>query len=333
MVSNNNVHIQKMIKESLITKAKTVLHAPKTYLFPPNFVQIESTTKCNMKCKQCIRGPGENYDMSFEFYQSLVDQLNFTRFGTKHVDLTGVGEPLLNSNLVSMIDYAKKRGFRVSFTSNFMLMNESRAVDVISSGVDYLYVSVDGGTKDTYEKIRVGANYEEVISNIEHFMEAKRELNTVKPSLRFYVALQDDNVNEIQDIIELANGLGISLVNFNRVVIPGKEHWTNEIPVMDIWKSLPDNDVIGRRAIPLGVYQPCVALKGCFVTYDGKVLPCNNLTQMISRKEYDPYYLGDLTNNTLYDVWFSDDYRKFRVNLARGVRPKFCEYCSHAFQF
>ena len=333
MVSNKNVHMQKMIKESLITKAKTVLHAPKTYLSPPNFVQIESTTKCNMKCKQCIRGPGENFDMSFELYKSIVDQLSFTRFGTKHVDLTGVGEPLLNPDLVTMIGYAKERGFRVSFTSNFMLMDESRAVDVVSSGVDYLYVSVDGANEVTYEKIRVGANYGELISNIEHFMDVKRKLDVVKPSLRFYVALQDDNVGEIQDFIELASGLGISLVNFNRLVIPGKAHWTIGIPVMDIWKSLHDSEVIGRRAIPLGVYQPCVALKGCFVTYDGKVLPCNNLTQMISRKEYDPYYFGDLADDTLYDVWFSKDYRKFRVDLARGVRPSFCDYCSHAYQF
>ena len=214
-----------------------------------------------------------------------------------------------------------------------MLMDESRAVDVVSSGVDYLYVSVDGANKDTYEKIRVGADYGELISNIEHFMDVIRKLDVVKPSLRFYVALQDDNVGEIQDFIELASGLGISLVNFNRLVIPGKAHWTIGIPVMDIWKSLHDSEVIGRRAIPLGVYQPCVALKGCFVTYDGKVLPCNNLTQMISRKEYDPYYFGDLADDTLYDVWFSKDYRKFRVDLARGVRPSFCDYCSHAYQF
>jgi len=322
-----------MIKESLITKAKTVLHAPKTYLSPPNFVQIESTTKCNMKCKQCIRGLGDNYDMSFELYKSIVDQLNCTRFGTQHVDLTGVGEPLLNPYLISMVEYAKKKSFRVSFTSNFMLMNQSKAIDVINSGVDYLYISVDGANKDTYEKIRVGANYEELISNIEHFMEVKRELNTIKPSLRFYVALQDDNVKEIQDIIELASRLGINLVNFNRLVIPGKEHWTIEIPVMNIWKNLPDNKVIGRRAIPLRIYQPCVALKGCFITYDGKILPCNNITQMISRKEYGSFYFGDLTEKNLYDIWFSSDYRKFRVNLTRGVRPKFCEYCSHAYQF
>mgnify|MGYP002725713510 CR=1 FL=1 len=333
MVSNKNVHIQKMIKESLITKAKTVLHIPKTYLSPPNFVQIESTTKCNMKCKQCIRGPGENFDMSFELYKSIVDQLILTRFGTRHVDLTGVGEPLLNPNLEAMVDYAKRRDFRVSFTSNFMLMNESRAADVVGSGVDYLYASVDGGNKETYEKIRVGANYEKFISNIEHFMEIKSKLDVDKPTLRFYVALQDDNVKEIQDFIELASGLGISLVNFNRLVIPGKEHWTIGIPVLDIWKSLPDNEVIGRRGIPLEVYQPCVALKGCFVTYDGKVLPCNNLTQMISREEYESYCFGDLAEDTLYDVWFSKDYRKFRVDLARGARPSFCEYCSHAYQF
>jgi len=54
---------------------------------------------------------------------------------------------------------------------------------------------------------------------------------------------------------------------------------------------------------------------------------------MMPREEYGSFYFGDLTENNLYDVWFSNEYRKFRVNLTRGVRPKFCEYCSHAYQF
>lgn len=67
---------------------------------------------------------------------------------------------------------------------------------------------------------------------------------------------------------------------------------------MSLWEQVKNTEVnIGRRAIPLKTYQPCVALKGCYITYDGKVLPCNRLTQLIPRKEYLPYYLGDLKKN------------------------------------
>ena len=134
-----------MIKESPIIKFKTRLHAFKTYLTLPNFVQIESTTKCNMNCKQCIRGPEENYDMSFEFFKSIIDGLDYSKSGTQHVDLTGVGEPLLNPDLLSMVNYAKKKEFRVSFTSNFKLMCESKSIDVIKSWTYRVVFAVSAG--------------------------------------------------------------------------------------------------------------------------------------------------------------------------------------------
>jgi MoaA/NifB/PqqE/SkfB family radical SAM enzyme len=85
------------------------------------YVQLESTTKCNMKCKTCIRSTGENFDMPFDSFTSIIDQLQSSRLSTEQVDLTGVGEPLLNKNLISMVKYAKRSGFRVGFTSSLTL--------------------------------------------------------------------------------------------------------------------------------------------------------------------------------------------------------------------
>jgi radical SAM protein with 4Fe4S-binding SPASM domain len=334
MTSNKNVYETKKAKESIIMKIKTRFNVPKTFFLKPNYVQLESTTKCNMKCKQCIRGPDENYDMSFELYKAIIDQISCDRFGTHHVDLTGVGEPICNPQIVSMVNYAKDKGFKVSFTSNFSLMDESKALELVKSGIDFFYISVDGSYKDLFEQIRVGSSFEGVMSNIKNLINIKEKLHSSTPALNFYVALSEDNMHDIQNIIELAEGLGISRVNFNRLVIPGVKYWENELPLLDLWKSLPESKLtIGRRAIPLKVYQPCVALKGCFITYDGKVLPCNRITQMIPRSEYDSYYLGDLNDEDLYDIWFSNSYRKFRINMIRGIRPEFCIYCTHAYQF
>lgn len=286
-----------------------------------------------MKCRPCLRSEGENFDMPFNLFTSIIDQLNNGKCGTKHVDLTGVGEPLLNPNLVSMIDYAKKGGFQVSFTSNFSLINKTIAEKLIDAKLDFMYISFDAASKKMFEKLRAGSNFEKTISNIELFTRIKKEKNVINPKFRFYVTLGDENLGEIEGIIKIADELGINSINFNRQIVPGLEYWKNELPVFLIWEKMSEYKVyIGRRAIPLRRAQYCVALKGCFITYDGKVLPCNRLTQLIPRKEYLDHYFGDLNNKSLSEVWFSSEYRKFRTKLAFGSHPSICNYCTHSYQ-
>ena len=233
-----------------------------------------------------------------------------------------------------MIKYAKKNSFKVSFTSNFTYINQFKVIDLINSKVDLIYISVDGATKTTFEKIRVGAIFEEVMSNIKLFTRIKKERNTIIPLLYFYVTLLRDNLNEIREIVKLAEVLKIDTIDFNRMIMPGKEYWKSEIPIIYMWKKITKNKInINKRAIPLKKCQPCVALIGCYITFNGKVLPCNRITQILPRKEYPPYIFGDLENESLTDIWFSQAYKNFRKNLAMGIYPDICKYCTQSRQF
>jgi radical SAM protein with 4Fe4S-binding SPASM domain len=286
-----------------------------------------------MKCQTCIRAPGENFDMPFDLFRSIIGQLRSSLFGTKQVDLTGVGEPLLSRNLISMVKYAKKAGFRVGFTSNFTFMDKEKAKELIQAKVDYIYVSMDSARKETFEKMRVGANFEDVMSKVKLFAETRREMNSPKLTLKLTVTLSRESMKEIPELIKLAEDLGVDSVNFNMPIYPEKQHCIRELPSLPTWKEKPGTRVsIGRRAIWLKKPQPCVAMKGCFITYDGKVLPCNGLMQLLPRAEYGKVQLGDLKNNTLEEVWFSGNYRRLRTMLALGINPAFCRYCPRPYQ-
>jgi MoaA/NifB/PqqE/SkfB family radical SAM enzyme len=286
-----------------------------------------------MKCKTCIRSEKENYDMDSGLFKSIVGQLRRSRFGTEQVDLTGVGEPLLNPGLVSMVEYAKRSGFEVGFTSNLTTLNESMAEKLINANLDYLYVSFDGATKKTFEKLRVGANFEKVIANIEMLLKKRNEKNKSLPKVKLTVTISQDNSAEISGLIKIAEDLKVNSINFNRQIVPEKENRKQESRVISVWKQRTRPNVeIGRMAIPLKRPQPCVALKGCYITYDGKVLPCNSLIQILPRREYYRAQVGDLKQNTLHEIWFSKSYRLFRTYLALGRRPFFCNYCPRIYQ-
>src|SRR5512136_715315 len=94
------------------------------YLGLPYSVQIEITTKCNLRCEMCSRSKEQagavNSDMPLDLFNSIVGKL---RYPSRHITLVGLGEPLLHPQLFPIIRSAKERGLAVSLISNFTLVD------------------------------------------------------------------------------------------------------------------------------------------------------------------------------------------------------------------
>ncbi|MDD1775871.1 MAG: radical SAM protein [Candidatus Methanomethylicus sp.] len=329
-VANGNLRLNKALLDSPYSGLSSMVQTTSNW-YAPSYVQIEPTTRCNNRCVFCIRAPNENFDISMDLYKSILDQLHCSRFGTKHVDLTGLGEPLLNPNIVTMIRMIKEKGMRAGFTTNFGPMNKTIARGLLEVGVDYLYVSVDGAKKETFERMRIGSNFERTMSAIRTVVELKRELGLKKPHLKMSAVLGSHNMGEILDMIRLAEDLGMDSISFNRP--SGKGYEKAPLPPISFWENLPKTKIqVSRMAITLKHPQPCVALKGCYITYDGWVLSCNSLFQIMPRSKLVPYILGDLKKQSLREIWQSPNYRKIRTLLSLDMRPNYCSYCPRPYQ-
>ena len=89
----------------------------------PPVVQIEPTSRCNLRCLGCAHRyrTGNLADIPFERVKALLDEL---RGHTAEIIFSGIGEPLLNPHLVELLAYAKRSpGFHTTIASNFMLMH------------------------------------------------------------------------------------------------------------------------------------------------------------------------------------------------------------------
>ena len=87
----------------------------------PKILYIETTNRCNLRCKGCLlyRGSWEpDRDMTLPDLIMITDQLPALERATLH----GVGEPLLNTELCRMIAHLKKRNVFVLFNSNGILL-------------------------------------------------------------------------------------------------------------------------------------------------------------------------------------------------------------------
>jgi len=138
----------------------------------PRSIQIECTTRCNLKCTFCELSywTERPADLKHESIRAMVDRLPKLR----RIDLTGIGEALMNREFFDIVAFLKSRGLYIAMNDNFTMMTDRSARRIVELGVDQIYVSLDGATKGTYEQLRVGANFDKVIANVGRLVAAKR---------------------------------------------------------------------------------------------------------------------------------------------------------------
>src|SRR5690242_7328211 len=134
--------------------------------------------------------------MSPELFRRLVD----ADPGLTRLTLQGLGEPLLQPHLTEMVAYAKERGIEVGFNSNAMLLSRPKADRLVALGLDWLHVSLDGATAETYEGIRSGADFERVGRNLRGLQEAKRAAGADRPWVRVVFVAMRRNLPELPDL-------------------------------------------------------------------------------------------------------------------------------------
>src|SRR5919106_4585322 len=168
----------------------------------PRSIQIECTTRCNLKCTMCEISywtePGG--DLQAENLRKVVEHVP----GLKRVDLTGIGEALMNRGFFDTLRFLKSRGLYVTLNDNFTLMTEEAARRMGELGVVQIFLSLDGATKETYERIRIGANFEKVVANAKRLIQIKRQMRKKRPEMKINVVVCSTNYRELPAIIELA---------------------------------------------------------------------------------------------------------------------------------
>ncbi|HEY48844.1 MAG TPA: radical SAM protein [Dehalococcoidia bacterium] len=195
----------------------------------PKKLNIEVSSRCNLNCIMCIREvvKEETGDMTLETYKALLPV--FPEIET--VNLIGIGEPLMNENLIEMIRLGKAHlppNGTLSLTTNATLINRHIAEQLVSSGIDDVVISIDGATAETFNAIRKGATLDEVLRGIQLLNEAKKKLESQTPRLGFEFVAMKRNVAELPQLVDLAAQHGISFIIVTNL-LPHTEEMNQQI--------------------------------------------------------------------------------------------------------
>lgn len=326
--------------------------APVWKFFPqlvpfPRDIEVEVTTKCYLKCIMCEHTYWKdksylNQDLTFEQFKAIVDSIPTL----KYINPTGEGSSFLNPDFMEMLRYAKSKSIYIDFTHDFVFMTDEIARELIELGIERIYVSLEGATKETYEKIRVGANFDTVTNNIKRFVELKKEMESPLPEMCFRMSFFKDNVHEVEQMVDLIHSFGgsrdigdepsiefVGLLEFKET-----EGWVTEIPqnVVDranimgekygftmFWAHISH---LESRKVPLAY---CTCWSEPYIMIRGYVLPCCSVLMSNKRPFLEKYAFGNINEKPFKEIWYSERYRKFRklVTNPRGKVPILCVGC------
>src|SRR5712671_1465159 len=173
---------------------------------PPQFVSIETTKFCNLRCRMCVQfndgttvsGPHMQID-EFERIASAV---------LPHVERwqpSVSGEPTMAKDFDHMLDIAERFGVKAEMFTNGTLLNE-QMIARLAPNLGTLTVSFDGATADTFEFIRVGAGFDDVKQKIRRLIQYCRQHlpADLQPQFGMNCTLMERNIRELPALVTLA---------------------------------------------------------------------------------------------------------------------------------
>lgn len=314
-------------------------HNPDMVKYPYK-IELEPTTVCNKKCLLCEHTywREKSESLSFERFKKIIDQFPKLRW----INITGEGSAFLNKDFLKMLKYLRSRRISVNFVDEFEFVNEKIGRKLIELGVNCIWISMDGATKETYEKIKIGCDYEKVMTNIKRFLKMKRKMGALLPSLCFRFVVTKLNVHEMPKFVERIHSLGdlgdgskvefVGLLKFKEVehlflpVVPQK------IIDATVKKAEELNVCVAFSHInepELPPVKHCTAWAEPYIMMGGYVLPCCAVLMSNKRPFLRKYSFGKLPEKSLKEIWNSDRYRKFRRLVPRqdGPVPILCKGC------
>lgn len=297
----------------------------------PSVLDIEPTTTCNLKCKMCQVPLGVlgNFHLGLDEFKHIVAQ--FPRL--HRIKLQGMGEPFLNRHFFEMVAHAKGRGITVGTTTNGMLAGEAKCRAILESGLDEIYFSLDGATRETFEEIRAGAVFDTVVANIRRLVELRGSSGL--PIVGVWFVGMKSNIRELPDLVRLCKELGVDRLAVQVDMCAwGKDDLNRKV---DSFRLEPADLDFVRRAQVLAMElklafilneEKIPAGKLCdwpwysaYITAESKVVPCC----LIADAKVASF--GSLKEQSFRDIWNSPAYREFRQAHLEGKIPSYCRNC------
>ena len=189
---------------------------------PSIHLQLDIINKCNLRCTICRFGDENSVRDPVKYFKPEEFKAIFEDISPyiSQVMLSCAAEPLISKHFSEILSIASNtpHPIDINFCTNAMLMTDHIRHQIIEKGVTNIMISMDGATKSTYERVRVGSKYEQVVSNVMALRDLKESTRSRYPRITLVFVMMKQNIHEAPVFIELAKRLGAESVSYHHLV-------------------------------------------------------------------------------------------------------------------
>jgi radical SAM protein with 4Fe4S-binding SPASM domain len=246
--------------------------------------------------------------MDLELYEDILNQCS-QEPGLWRIEPFLMNEPFTDRRLVDWIAMAKQKvpHAMVTVTTNGTLVRPAVTDRLIRSGLDAIWFSFNGATKDTFETI-MGCSYDTVVANIDYLLSIR------PPTLRVFTNMIETTI--MQPEIE---------ENIRRWISKGVGSGTSKL--VNRAGNVRNFEELNYRPMHNEPVRLCDLLfHKMYVLYNGDVVLCC----MDWRRNV---VMGNVKQQSLRNIWHGEKYTHYRRMHEEGRSRELdlCATCSYVY--
>ena len=203
---------QEIAQEKIILKSK------------PRIMLVMLTNKCNLRCSMCATIHQKNqWEISDEFKQYILNNLE----NLELITWQG-GEVFLYKGFKDLfLNAMKNKYLKQIIITNGLLINDEWANLITQANHLDLTISIDSIEKDIYEKLRIGAIFEQLLKNLE-CIKKYRIKNNSNITVTMRTTISDENIYTLDKIVDFAIKYNINVLIWSPLIMDGNKQYSLE---------------------------------------------------------------------------------------------------------
>jgi MoaA/NifB/PqqE/SkfB family radical SAM enzyme len=219
---------------------------------------LEVSNVCDLKCAMCVQFSALNAhrfqilkgdERGFFDVETISGHLEDSLRHALVVHCFGYGEPTIHPKFRSLLDFISKFEVMIDFFTNGMHLDEDLCAFLVDRKIQQVTISFSGSTKDIYENIYIGGDFQRVLDGMSRLAKAKKAAKSAYPIIEVNSLGFRDHVDSFESFVRLMAAHGANVVHLKKLqhhkIIPQLyEHVSVARPGVE--------DEMVRRAVKIG---------------------------------------------------------------------------------
>jgi pyruvate-formate lyase-activating enzyme len=202
----------------------------------PHTLQLCIDNSCNLRCPTCrtemiLHHNNFDYQSRLQKILNKIDMIFFKTQSIYKVHLLSGGEFLASKTILNWMFEKSKQNIRfILQTNGNLIYNYRDKCSEIFKKTESLFISIDAATPEVYNKVRVGGNWNNLITSLDWL-----KVNCPKLNLFFNYTISSLNYVDTKNFIKFSDKYKPKKIYFSRV-----ENWFDNPKIfepLDIWNN------------------------------------------------------------------------------------------------